>query len=144
MMTIMNLFNRLMKSYMFNNHGNLQPHVTIYPNPVHLHQLKHLLVFKTNHRIPIFIWYPLIHRWNDFTYSIGWRNFVMSIKDHLINQFLYHMQNLLNRQQHPQLMDMELFIHKAHGQRNQYMVQVKDHKFHIIDWFQEETKVVDL
>jgi hypothetical protein len=60
MMTIMNLFSHLMKSYLFNNHGNLQPQVTIYPEPVHLHQLQHLLVFKTNHHIPTFIWYPLI------------------------------------------------------------------------------------
>jgi hypothetical protein len=47
--------------------------------------------FKTNHHIPTFIWYPLIWRWNDFTCSIGWSNFVMSTEDHLINQFLYHM-----------------------------------------------------
>jgi hypothetical protein len=53
MMTIMNLFNYLMKLYMFNNHGDMQPHVTIYPELVHLHQLQHLLVFKTNYHIPI-------------------------------------------------------------------------------------------
>jgi len=35
---------------MFNNHGNLQQ-VTIYPELVHLHQLQHLLVLKTNYHI---------------------------------------------------------------------------------------------
>jgi hypothetical protein len=55
MMTIMNLFNHLMRLYLFNNHGDLQPQVIIYLDLVHLHQLQHLLVFKTNHHIPIFI-----------------------------------------------------------------------------------------
>jgi hypothetical protein len=54
MMTIMNMFNRLMKLYLFYNHGYLQPHVTYTHKSVHLHQLKHLLVFKTNHHIPTF------------------------------------------------------------------------------------------
>jgi hypothetical protein len=40
--------------------------------------------FQTNHHIPTFIWYPLIQRWNNFTYSIGWSNFVMLTKDRLI------------------------------------------------------------
>jgi hypothetical protein len=43
MMTIMNLFSRLMKLSTYNNHGDLQPQVTIYPELVHLHQLQHLL-----------------------------------------------------------------------------------------------------
>ncbi len=90
-MTLMNLFNYLMKLYLFDKHGNLQPHITIYPKLVHLHQLQHILVFKTNHHIPTFIWYPLIWRWNNFTYLTSWSNFVMSIEDRLINQFLYHM-----------------------------------------------------
>jgi hypothetical protein len=68
---------------------------------VHLHQLQHLLVFKTNYHTPTFIWYPLIWRWNDFTYSIGRSNFIVSTKDHLINQFLYHMYNLLNSKATP-------------------------------------------
>ncbi len=122
MMWTMNLFNHLMRLYMFNNHGNLQPQVIIYPNLVHLHQLQHLLVFKTNHHIPTFIWYPLIWRWNDFTYSTSWRSFIMLTKDHLINQFLYHMLNMLNPKQHPHLFDRELFIHKAPGQWYQYLV----------------------
>jgi hypothetical protein len=113
MMAIMNLFNCLMRSYLFNNHGNLQPQITIHPEPMHLHQLQHLLVFKTNYRILTFIWYPLIQRWNDFTYSTCWSNFIMSTKDRLINQFLCHMYNLLNPEQYPQLFDKELFIHKA-------------------------------
>jgi hypothetical protein len=39
----------------------------------------------------------------------------MLTKDYLINQFLYHMLNMLNLKQHPQLFDRELFIRKAHG-----------------------------
>jgi len=35
------LFNYLMMSYLLKNHGNLQPQVTIYPKPMHLHQLQH-------------------------------------------------------------------------------------------------------
>jgi hypothetical protein len=89
-MTIMNLFNRLMKLSLEDNHGDLQPHVIIYLKLVHLHQLQHLLVFKPNHQTPILIWYPLIQRWNNFTYSVGWSNSVISIEDYLINQFLYH------------------------------------------------------
>jgi hypothetical protein len=87
MMTTMNMFNYLMRLYLFNNHDDLQPQVTIYPKPMHLHQLQHLLVFKTNHHILTFIWYPLIWRWNNFTYSTGWSNFVVLIEDRLINQF---------------------------------------------------------
>jgi len=116
MMTIMNLFNCLMKSYLFNNHGDLQHQVIIYPKLMHLQQLQHLLVFKTNFHIPTFIWYPLIRRWNNFTYSICWNSFVMLTEDRLINQFLYHMLNLLNLEQHPQSFDRELFIHKAPNQ----------------------------
>ncbi len=144
MMTIMKLFSYLMKSYLFSNHGDLQPQVTIYPKPMHLHQLQHLLVFKTNHHIALFIWQRLIQKWNDFTYSTCWNNFVVSIEDCIINQFLYHMYNLLNLKQHPQLFDGESLIHKTLGQRNQYLVQVKDHKFHITNWFQEEIKVLEL
>ncbi len=40
---------------MFNNHGDLQPQVTIYLELVHLHQLQHLLVFKNNHHIPTYL-----------------------------------------------------------------------------------------
>ncbi len=116
MMIIMNMFNRLMRLYLFNNHDDLQPQVTVYPKPMHLHQLQHFLVFKINHHILTFIWYPLIWRWNNFTYSTGWSNFVVLIEDHLINQFLSHIQNLLNPKQHPQLFDRELFIHKAPNQ----------------------------
>jgi hypothetical protein len=57
---------------------------------MHLHQLQHLLVFKTKYHTPIFIWYPLIWRWIDFTYSTNWINFVTSTKNRLINQFIYH------------------------------------------------------
>ncbi len=38
-----------------------------------------------------FICYPLIWRWNNFTYSMGWKNFVVLTEDYLINQFLYRM-----------------------------------------------------
>ncbi len=68
----------------------------------------------------------------------------MSTEDCLINQFLYHMLNLLNLEQNPQLFNKESLIHKAPSQQDQYLVQVKDHKFHIIDQFQEETKVLEL
>ncbi len=49
MVKIMDPFNHLMKLSSHNNHGDLQPMVTIYPEPVHLYELEHLLVFKTNH-----------------------------------------------------------------------------------------------
>jgi len=39
MMIIMNMFSRLMKLFLYDNYGNLQPQVTIYQEPVHLHQL---------------------------------------------------------------------------------------------------------
>ncbi len=112
------LVNYLMKSYLLKNHGNLQPQVTIYPKLVHLHQLQHQLVFKTNHHILTFIWYPLIQRWNDFTYSTNWNNFIMLTEDCLINRFLYHMLNMLNPKQHPHLFNIESLIHKALHQRN--------------------------
>jgi len=89
-MIINNMFNHLMKLFMYDNYGNLQPQVTIYPEPVHLHQLQYLLVFKTNHHTPTSICYLLIQRWNDSTYLVDWSNFITSTKDHLINQFLYH------------------------------------------------------
>jgi hypothetical protein len=38
------------------------------PKINHLHQLHHLLVFKTNHQTSITIWCPLIQRWDDFNY----------------------------------------------------------------------------
>jgi hypothetical protein len=47
MVTIINLFNYLMKLSLYDNHGELQPQVTTYQGEVHLHQLKQLLVFKT-------------------------------------------------------------------------------------------------
>jgi hypothetical protein len=122
MMTIMNQFNHLMRLYFFDNHGDLQPQVIIYVKLVHLHRLQHLLVFKTNYCIPIFIWYRLIWKWNDFTYSTSWSNFVMSTEDCLINQFLYHMLNLLNLEQNPQLFNKESLIHKAPSQQDQYLV----------------------
>jgi len=51
---------------------------------------------------------------------------------------------MLNHEQHPQLFDQELHIHEAPSLLDQYLVQVKDHKFHIINRFQEETKVLEL
>jgi hypothetical protein len=30
------------------------------------------------------------------------------------------------------------------GERNQYLIKVKDHKFHITDQFQEEIRVLEL
>jgi hypothetical protein len=33
------------------NHGDLQPQVIVYVELVHLHQLQHVLGFKTNHQI---------------------------------------------------------------------------------------------
>jgi hypothetical protein len=85
MVTIINLFNCLMKLFLYDNHGELQPQVTTYRGEVHLHQLKNLLVFKTNHQIPISIWYPLIQRWNDSNYSTSWSSFVTLTEDLLIN-----------------------------------------------------------
>jgi hypothetical protein len=72
---------------LYNNHVDLQPQVTMYLERMDLHQLQHLLVFKTNHHTPIFIWYPLIQKWNDFTYSTCWSNFVTLTKNCLINHF---------------------------------------------------------
>jgi len=69
---------------------------------MHLHQLQYLPIFKTNHHTPTSICYLLIQRWNNSTYLVGWSNFITSTKDHLINQFLYHIKNLLNLEQHPQ------------------------------------------
>jgi hypothetical protein len=80
MMTIMNLFSHLMKLSPRNNHGDMQPQVTISLEPMHLHQLQHLLVFKTNHPTPI-----SIRRWNSSNYSTSWNSFVTSNKNPLIN-----------------------------------------------------------
>jgi hypothetical protein len=85
MMTIMNLFDYLMKLFLHDNHGDLQPHVIIYLEPVHLHQLQDLLVFKTNNQVPMLIWYLLIQRWNESNYSTSWSNFIISTKDLPIN-----------------------------------------------------------
>jgi len=41
MVTIMDMFNNLMKLSAYNNNGNMQPHVTTYPKHVHL-QLQNL------------------------------------------------------------------------------------------------------
>ncbi len=63
------LFNCLMRSYLFNNLGDLQPQVTIYLKLVHIHQL-HLLVFKnqpshTNiHLVPINLKIKQLHLLN--------------------------------------------------------------------------------
>ncbi len=51
---------------------------------------------------------------------------------------------MLNLEQHPQLFDGESLIHKALGQRYQYLVQMNDRKYCIIDRFREETKVLEL
>jgi hypothetical protein len=67
MMIIISMFSCLMKLSLYDNHGNLQPQVTIYPRSMHLHQLQYLLVFKTNRHTPTSIWYLLIRRWNDST-----------------------------------------------------------------------------
>jgi hypothetical protein len=40
---IMNLFNHLMKLSLYDNYGDLQPHVTTYQGEVHLHQLQYPL-----------------------------------------------------------------------------------------------------
>jgi hypothetical protein len=122
MMIIMNLFSHLMKLFLYDNHVDLQPQVIIHPKQMDLNQLQHLLVFKTNHHTPIFIWYPLIYKWNDFTYSTSWNNSVTSTIDHIINQILYHIYNMLNPKQHPQLFDRESFIHKTLGHQDQYLV----------------------
>jgi hypothetical protein len=130
MVTIMNLFIHLMKLSMYDNHGDLQPQVITYQGEVHLHRLQHLLVFIINHKIPTSIWYPLIRRWNDSTYSIGWSNFITSTKDLIINQFPYQIWNMLNHKQDQQLFDKKPHTNKAPGQWNHYL-EVKDHKFHI-------------
>jgi hypothetical protein len=49
---------------------------------------------------PNFDLVTLIWRWNKTTSSIGWRNFVGLTKDLLINQFPYHIWNMLNLEQH--------------------------------------------
>jgi hypothetical protein len=51
---------------------------------------------------------------------------------------------MLNLKQHPRLFDKKPHINKTLNQSYHYLVKVKDQKFHIIDQFQEETKVLEL
>jgi hypothetical protein len=51
---------------------------------------------------------------------------------------------MLNFKQYPRLFDKKPHINETLSQSYQYLVKVKDHKFHIIDRFQEEIKVLEL
>jgi hypothetical protein len=51
---------------------------------------------------------------------------------------------MLNLEQDQQLFDKKQHTNKAPSQWGQYLVMVKDHEFHTIDWFQDETKVLEL
>ncbi len=59
-----------------------------------LQQLQYPCVLKTNHHTPIFIWYPLIQKWNDFTYSTSWRTSSHQLK--MFNQsiFIPHLKHV--------------------------------------------------
>jgi hypothetical protein len=67
---------------------------------------------------PNFDLVTLIWRWNKTTSSIGWRNFVTSTEDLLINQFPYHIWNMLNLEQHQWLFDKKQHINMAPSQPN--------------------------
>ncbi len=67
---------------------------------------------------PNFDLVTLIWRWNETTSSIGWRTFVTLTKDLLINQFPYHIWNMLNLKQHQWLFDKKQHINMAPSQPN--------------------------
>jgi len=51
---------------------------------------------------------------------------------------------MLNLKQHPRLFNKKPHINETLSQSYQYLVKVKDDKFHIIDQFEEEIKVLEL
>jgi hypothetical protein len=55
---------------------------------------------------------PINSKMEQFTYSISC-SFITLTEDCIINQFPYYICNLLNLEQHPQLLDKESNIHKA-------------------------------
>ncbi len=46
---------------------------------------------------------------------------------------------MLNPEQDQQLFNKKPHINKAPSQQDQYLIKVKDHNYHTIDQFQEET-----
>ncbi len=51
---------------------------------------------------------------------------------------------MLNLEQDQRLFNKKPHTNKAPSQQDQYLVQVNDRKYNIIDQFQEETKVLEL